>query len=136
MGPRRSPAFGDHSGRGAARWQDAPPGLAIPADPSVAERSELDGLPNLARTVPSLPVERLPAKLFCSLEGKRIGQQPDSKSGAPKGVGGSNPLPSAIGMSSGRNCSLSLALQVSHFVVLVTMHKTVHQPDQPPYAAG
>lgn len=29
------------------------------------------------------------------LEGKRIGQQPDSKSGAQKWVGGSNPLPSA-----------------------------------------
>jgi hypothetical protein len=28
-------------------------------------------------------------------EGKRIGQRPDSKSGAPQGVGGSSPLPSA-----------------------------------------
>ncbi len=28
-------------------------------------------------------------------EGKRIGQRPDSKSGAPKGVVGSNPMPSA-----------------------------------------
>ncbi len=29
-------------------------------------------------------------------EGKRIGQRPDSKSGAPKGVVGSNPMPSAV----------------------------------------
>ena len=28
-------------------------------------------------------------------EGKRTGQRPDSKSGAPKGVVGSNPMPSA-----------------------------------------
>ena len=29
-------------------------------------------------------------------EGKRTGQRPDSKSGAPKGVVGSNPMPSAL----------------------------------------
>ena len=29
-------------------------------------------------------------------EGKRIGQRPDSKSGAPQGVVGSNPMPSAV----------------------------------------
>jgi hypothetical protein len=44
----------------------------------------------------TLPHQQDPYKLKTSRsEGKRIGQQPDSKSGAPKGVGGSNPLPSA-----------------------------------------
>lgn len=39
----------------------------------------------------------MPYKLGATAEeGKRIGQQPDSKSGAAKAVGGSNPLPSAL----------------------------------------
>ncbi len=40
--------------------------------------------------LPSAVVGRSP------LEGKRIGQRPDSKSGAPQGVVGSNPMPSAM----------------------------------------
>jgi hypothetical protein len=45
--------------------------------------------------MPGLPIVHLRDR-FTAKEGKRIGQQPDSKSGAPKGVGGSNPLPSAL----------------------------------------
>ena len=45
---------------------------------------------------PSLPDFARPDKLVrTDQEGKRIGQRPDSKSGAGKPVGGSSPLPSA-----------------------------------------
>src|SRR3954447_23718330 len=40
-------------------------------------------------------LERISALSWKSLEGKRTGQRPDSKSGAPQGVVGSNPMPSA-----------------------------------------
>jgi hypothetical protein len=68
--------------------RSAPLGIG---DSTVAREMELSNASESTRIGRS----RYYAVVSAALEGKRIGQRPDSKSGAPKGVGGSSPLPSA-----------------------------------------